>query len=144
MSSEQTKRYYCALKARLLAYRRVHARVSWSCETFGYGRSAIAKIAVSGNAIKLYLALDYEGVESKYYAMDKRGVKKYESVPTCVKIKSERALKRALTLIGKTADKHGLLMRDDGENKVVFDNVAMTRDEMIDRGFVKSKVNFRR
>ncbi len=144
MSSEQTKRYYCALKARLLAYRRVHARVSWSCETFGYGRSAIAKIAVSGNAIKLYLALDYEGVESKYYAMDKRGVKKYESVPTCVKIKSERALKRALTLIGKTADKHGLLMRDDGENKVVFDSVAMTRDEMIDRGFVKSKVNFRR
>ncbi|MDE6550834.1 MAG: InlB B-repeat-containing protein [Clostridia bacterium] len=144
MSSEQTKKYYCAIKARLLAYRRVHARVSWSCETFGYGRSAIAKIAVSGNVIKLYLALDFAGVESKYFATDKSGVKKYESVPTCVKVKSDRALKRALTLIGRAADNHNLVMRDDGEAKVVFDNVAISRDEMIDLGFVKSKVNFRR
>ena len=98
---------------------------------------------MSGNTIKLHLAINCNEVESKYFAKDNSSIKRYENVPTCVKIKSDRGLKRAIALIDRVAEKNGLIVRGEGEGEVVFNHAPMSKDDMLAKGYIKSKVNIR-
>ena len=86
--------YYNEIKNTLLSYKGVKARSSWSKESFKRGRAHLAKIDVKGKALYLYLALEPEELDAKYFATRASG-----DCPTLIKIKSPRRLKQSLELI---------------------------------------------
>lgn len=96
------REYYCAIYNKFMTKNKVTARTSFSGVTFTTGRKQLAKVAIAGKTLKLYLALDPATVPQKYFVKDSSSVKKYAAVPALLKVKSGRALKNALELIEET------------------------------------------
>lgn len=97
LSSDDTLAYYSDLKNELLSYKKIKERTSWKYETFRRGRKLIAKLAVRGKTLRLYVALDPSNFEK---AIDVSHVKSHASVPCLLKIKNPRRLGYAKALIG--------------------------------------------
>lgn len=97
LSSDDTLAYYSDLKNELLSYKKIKERTSWKYETFRRGRKLIAKLAVRGKTLRLYVALDPSNFEK---AIDVSRVKSHASVPCLLKIKNPRRLGYAKALIG--------------------------------------------
>jgi ribosomal protein L18E len=90
---------YSQLKNEILSYG-AKARMSWNNDSFSCGRKTVAKFALRGKTLSLYLALnpaDYEG--TKYSYEDAGEVKKYAGVPMRVKLRSDRSVKWTKELI---------------------------------------------
>lgn len=94
--SDDTLAYYSDLKNELLSYKKIKERTSWGYETFRRGRKLIAKLAVRGKTLRLYVALDPSNFEK---AIDVSHVKSHASVPCLLKIKNPRRLGYAKALI---------------------------------------------
>lgn len=102
LAKEETIRYYSELKNELLINKKVHSRVSWDYESFRLGRKLIARFAVRGKTLRLYVALDpkkYLGTKVK--VEDVSNVKRHASVPCMFKIKNDRRLGYAKELINE-------------------------------------------
>ena len=88
----ETKDYYSEIKNYLVMYR-AKGRYSSRCETFRY-KGLIAKVALGGKAVKVFLAIDPQSLEgSKYHYRDMSEKKQYAEVPTMIKVRSPRGLK---------------------------------------------------
>lgn len=99
-SDDLTKHFYKTIKEKLLSYEGIKSRLSWSGETYKVSGNQIAKLTATGKTLKLFLALDpTRHHKSIYTPKDMSSVKKYHQVPFMLKIKSERGLKNALTMI---------------------------------------------
>ena len=96
LSSDDTLAYYSDLKNELLSYKKIKERTSWGYETFRRGRKLIAKLAVRGKRLRLYVALDPSNFEK---AIDVSHIKSHASVPCLLKIKNPRRLGYAKALI---------------------------------------------
>ena len=99
-TSEENLQVYSTLKNALCGYKKVKGRMSKKCESFRLGRELVAKIAIVGKSVRMYIALDptvYD--ESKFHHKDVSEKKTYALVPMMVRVKGPRATKRALTLI---------------------------------------------
>ncbi len=84
------------------SYKKVTVRISNKAISYYRGRKILAKLMFNGSTLRMYFALDVSAFEyNKYFQKDMSGVKAYASVPFAVKVKSDRALKRACELIGK-------------------------------------------
>lgn len=107
-SNDLLKERYNVLKNELMSYKKVKARKSWYSETFRLGRPVIAKFAIIGKTLSLYLALSPEEfIGSKYVFKDVSAVKKYSAVPMRLKIKSNRSVRYAKELIQVMAKQYG-------------------------------------
>ena len=105
LSEENVKQYYCEVVNRLLSYKKATYRVYWRQASVRAGMKTLAKFAIRGKTLYMYLALDpQQYVGTKYAAKDMSQVKKYASVPVRVKIKSPRSVKFANELVEKLAD----------------------------------------
>lgn len=101
---------YETLKNLLLSYRKVTSRVSWSYDSFRCSRVPLAKLAIRGKTLVLYLALnpaDYNA--AKYHHTDSSEVKKYAETPFTLRIRSARAIKYGSQLIAELMQKRGIL-----------------------------------
>lgn len=98
-ADESTKVFYSELKNFLLSYDGVKSRISKKFDTFTIGRFIVAKMAVRGNVINLYLALASESIDNKYFAEDVGDSDTYGKTPTLHKVKSKRGCKYGIELI---------------------------------------------
>lgn len=98
-ADESTKIFYSELKNFLLSYDGVKSRISKKFDTFTIGRFIVAKMAVRGNVINLYLALASESIDNKYFAEDVGDSDTYGKTPTLHKVKSKRGCKYGIELI---------------------------------------------
>lgn len=89
----ETKEYYNEVKNYLEMYRG-KGRISARCETFRY-KGLMAKVALGGKSLKVYLALDPEVISQypKYHFTDCSLKKQYAEVPVMIKVRSNRGLK---------------------------------------------------
>ena len=89
----ETKEYYNEIKNYLTMYR-AKGRVSSSCETFRY-KGLVAKVALGGKSVKVFLALDTSIIDEnpKYHLKDFSEKKRYQEVPVMIKVRSPRSLK---------------------------------------------------
>ena len=89
----ETKEYYNEVKNYLMMYR-AKGRISARCETFRY-KGLVAKVALGGKTLKVYLALDPALVSQypKYHFRDCGEKKQYADVPVMIKVRSPRGLK---------------------------------------------------
>ncbi len=98
--------YYDELYNKFISLRKMHARVSAKGVSFRLGRELVAKITYRGKTMKLHLALDVDAFDEKvYFQKDMSDVKAYQEVPFTVKVKSDRALKKAFELIDALIEK---------------------------------------
>ena len=95
----ETKEYYNEIKNYLMMYR-AKGRYSARCESFRY-KGLVAKLALGGKAIKVFLALDPQLIEQypKYHLKDVSEKRQYAEVPVMIKVRSDRSLKYCKELI---------------------------------------------
>ena len=136
-SEDKLKSYYSEIKNELLRYK-VKTRTSWKYETFKSGRKLLARLAVRGKTLSLYLALDPAAyADTKYKVDDVSSIAKNADVPLLYKIKNDRRSKYAKDLIAAVMSANGL----EGGVAPVDDYAAQYPYEeiepLIKRGLVK-------
>ena len=97
--SDIIKRFYSELKNYILSYKGVKCRTSWKYESYNKGRKQLLKLKLRGKTLLMYCALDPNNYEYKKFFHEIAEAKAYSAVPMLVRIKSERALKRAKRLV---------------------------------------------
>ena len=139
-SSDDLQEYYGALKNALLSYKKVNARVSWSYESFKSGRKQLAKFAIRGKTLCLFLALDPTKLEgTKYNITDVSDSKKYADVPCRLRLTSKRSIKWGLELIAMLAEQEQLLPNPKFK-EVSYEMPYESTEALIEKGLVKKVV----
>lgn len=136
-SDDKLKGYYSEIRNELMRYK-VKTRTSWKYETFKSGRKLLARIAVRGKTLGLYLALDpaaYAG--TKYKIDDVSSVAKNAEVPVLYKLKNDRRCKYSKDLISAVMEANGLTAgekpSDDYAARYPYEEI----EPLLKRGLVK-------
>lgn len=125
----ETEEYFDTIYNALVSYRKVNARISQKFVSFRNGRDLIARFAIRGKTMKLYLALNVKDFDEKvYFQKDSSAVRTYVEVPFTVKVKSGRACKKALALVEALAEKHGLQKKS---RFVKVDSIQLIKQALI-------------
>ncbi len=99
-SDDIVKDYYLIVRAALFRYKKIRRRECFSRENYYVGRINVAKLAIRGKTLVLYLALNPEEfVGKKYRFKDLSDKKRYSKTPFMVRITSTRAARWACELI---------------------------------------------
>ena len=139
-SPAEVQERYEALKNALLSYKKVNSRVSWSYDSIKSGRKQLAKFAIRGKSLCLFLALDMSSLEgTKYNVADAGSSKKYADVPCRLRLSSKRSIKWGLELIEKLAEQEGLVPNPKfTPQKWCMENE--TTESLIEKGLIKKIV----
>lgn len=104
IAEDNVKTFYSDIKNALLSYG-MHARLSRHKENFNKGRNNIARMAINGKTLKIYLAINPNEIDPKYYhhrdVSDKKGV---AELPTMINVRSKVAVKKVKMLIDRIAE----------------------------------------
>ncbi len=137
-SSDDTKRYYGALKHALLSYKKVNSNVAWGAERFNKGRETIARLKIRGKTLCLYLALNPDDYKtSVYHHTDVSDNKSVSGTPMMVKVKSPLGVKKALRLIDEMLEKREGVKRAVPERDYAAMYPYETIEQLIEDGLVK-------
>ena len=99
-----TKSYFNELDEYIKTFPKIKSRVSLRCVTYRYNKKILAKIALGGRSLKLFMAMGPEEemfTQKKYHIRDLSQTKAYEAVPSMLPIKSELAVRKAKEAIYK-------------------------------------------
>ncbi len=94
--------WHAQLQAHLTSYRKVKSRYSARCDSYRMGRDLLAKMAIGGKTLKLYLAVDPEDAaleDGKYHQRDLSETSAYQEVPFMLPIRSDLAVRKACRVI---------------------------------------------
>lgn len=100
--SKETVVFYNQIKDKLLSYDGVKSRVSLRCDSFRLGGKLIAKIALGGKSLKVFLAIDIDDdifSQVKGHPRDMSSTTAYAEVPTMMPVKSALAAKKVINVI---------------------------------------------
>lgn len=103
------KTRYSEIKNYLLAFKKARANMSRARESFYIGRKCYARIAMRGKTLCLYLALNPTDYIEKYNVEDMLSVKQYVDTPCLLRIRSDRAVRRAKALIDELTASMGAI-----------------------------------
>ena len=146
MSSGAAKELYRGFKSYALSFKRVKSRISWKGESFHAGRKRAAYLTVTGNCLRVYFALDPSAVPARYKTEFKGATKKYAQTPVMMKVRSGRALRRAMELFDMAAERCGAAHGGQGEiildNEDVLQGRFSDREELLHGGFIRSDITF--
>ena len=140
LSEEDLKENFARLSNALLSYDRVKMRHSNAYAAYTAGRQTIARIAIAGKSMRLYLALDPAALPEKYRAEDRSDVSRYEDTPALVRVRSRRSVKYALELLSLLAEKFSLSAAKKAPVPVSSgDYPVLPVTEMIGKGWIAVK-----
>lgn len=136
-ADDRLKSYYGEIRNELMRYG-VKARASWRYETFKSGRKLLARLAVRGKTLGLYLALDpADYADTKYKIDDVSSVAKNAEVPVLYKIKNDRRCKYAKDLIAEVMSANGLAAGEQLTVDYCAQYPYEELDTLVGRGLVK-------
>ena len=119
--SGEIKDYFSDIHNELVSHKKVKHRLSFKCISYRVGKNTVAKMAVKGKTLKLFLALDLnEQPESIFFQEDASGVKTFAEVPFAVKVKSNRGKNNALKLVRYLAEKNALVKDEQFKNEDIL------------------------
>ena len=102
VADEDVKRFYSDIKNELLSYG-VHDRISRHRENFNQGRINICRMVINGKTLKVYLAVDPESIDKRYFHHTDCGHRKgLVELPTMINVRSKvsaRKVKELITLM---------------------------------------------
>lgn len=137
-SSDIVKERYSDIKNYALSYRKVRARMSWSCDSINRGRMKVCKLVIKGKTLFIYAAVNCEELPVKYHAKPVGG-KKYETTPTMLKVRSDRAVKYAKEIIDIVMNGYEV------KKKKVYTPIDYvpefkSDEELLESGLIKKKI----
>lgn len=137
-SDDELKGWYSSLKNALLGYKKVNSRISWRTDSINRGRTKLAKFAIRGKTLGLYLALNPDDYANTKYKVERAENKRYEDVPCLYRIKNGRRAKYALELIATLAEKFELqpIEREYVDYYLPYEET----EPLLERGLVKEIV----
>ncbi len=104
----ETKGFYQSIVTELRKYK-FNDRISIPGETFSFKRERFIFITVVGTTLRVYFRLDPKQFYGSTIPMkDASDVKKYQDIPSFLKIKSNLAVKRTIELAKKLAEENGI------------------------------------
>lgn len=133
---ESIQDFYTAVKNSLMSYKGVRCRTSFNFESFRAGRKLLAKIAVRGKSVYVFLALnptDYAA--TKYRFEDVSEKKSYIDTPMKIKITSRRATKHCTELIAALMENNEIATGKAVEK--VYRFAYKTDENLIEKGLIK-------
>lgn len=140
-ASDHTKEYYDTVKNKLLSYKNVKARSSWSFESFNRGRVKLAKLNVRGKTLVMYIAIDPASLaDTKYHVRDMSEKAKYAAVPTMIRVKSPRGAKYACELIERLMEEKEIPV-NPSYREVKSDLAYRSNEDLIEEGLIKVVYN---
>jgi ribosomal protein L15 len=136
-ADDTLKARYSELKNELIAYG-AKDRMSWSNESFRKGRKTIAKFAIRGKTLSLYLALEPAAYkDTKYFYEDSSGVAKYAGVPMRLRLRSDRSVRWAKELIADLLASYGLQKQEIAAVDYAAWSPYESTDDLIARGLIR-------
>jgi hypothetical protein len=106
--SDESKSYYNELKNEIMSYAKTRSRVSWKYDNIHAAKEPIAKFAIRGKTLCLYLALNPDKYVDSKYKIERSDAKKFEDVPLMYRIINPRRVKYAEELLAVLAEKYGM------------------------------------
>ncbi|MBO5907107.1 MAG: hypothetical protein J6Q85_03015 [Clostridia bacterium] len=132
------KTYYSDLKNHILSFKGLKARSAWRHETFKKGRKQLFRVKIRGKGLCMYCALDPNEVDASRYFHDTAVSKDYQDVPTMVKIKTQRGLKRAKELVDTVMVKNDIQPNPRAkEVDYVSEYPFRKTRELVEDGYIK-------
>lgn len=99
VADEDIKRFYSDIKNELLSYG-IHDRISRHRENFNQGRINICRMVINGKTLKIYLAVDPESIDKRYFHHTDVGHRKgLVELPTMINVRSKVAARKVKELI---------------------------------------------
>ncbi len=141
-SKQNVKTYYSHIKNEFLSYKKCAARMSKPRESFRIGKVTIAKLAIRGKTLKLYLALDpSKYIDGRYKIEDESDVISMADTPLLLKINSERKCEYAMELIEDLMVKFDAVLDDKfKEVDYVKEMPYETTDALVEKGLIVKKL----
>ena len=140
-ASDHTKEYYDTVKNKLLSYKNVKARSSWSFESFNRGRVKLAKLNVRGKTLVMYIAIDPASLaDTKYHVRDMSEKAKFAAVPTMIRVKSPRGAKYACELIERLMEEKEIPV-NPSYREVKSELAYRSNEDLIEEGLIKVVYN---
>ena len=135
LSNEEVQGRYALISDTLLSYG-LKFRESWKKERYFLKGKTYANITFRGKTLCVYLAIAPESLEgTKYFYENVSGVKKYESIPVMVRVRSGRGCRYAVELIKMMFEAAGLVQKRPVSD--TFNYRTATKDELAEMGFIK-------
>lgn len=133
--------YYDALKNLLLSYKTVKSRTSWNYDAFNSGRHQVAKMIAKNKTLNVYLSIDPATLEgTKYGVKDVSAKKKYEAIPSLMKIRGDRKFAYTRELIIKICEEDLALAKNPKATERDYKTPYLSLDEMVEAGIVRKLV----
>ncbi len=99
VADDDTKTFYSDIKNELLSYG-IHDRISRHRENFNQGRINICRMVINGKTLKVYLAVDPESIDKRYFHHTDVGHRKgLIELPTMINVRSKVAARKVKELI---------------------------------------------
>ena len=98
-ADEDTRNKYEIIRDYITKNYGIKHRISLPGDTYSAHREKYVFIRIAGKTLKVYYALDPKNYENTPIPVEVETKKKYEDVPTSLKVKSDLALRRALALV---------------------------------------------
>ena len=135
---ETVKYYYSELKNYILSFKGVKSKITWRYESFKKGRNQLFRVKVRGKALCLYCALEPGEVAESRYFHDVATAKNYQDVPTVVKIKTQRGLKRAMELVDAVMARFDIQPNPKAKSVDYLEAYPFQKTvELVEAGYVK-------
>ena len=116
----------------------IKSRISWKLESFRKGRAQLFKMKIRGKTICLYCALDPSEFDKAKYFHERADAKAFSAVPMLVRIRSDRGLKKALSLIDTVMEKFTApMMKDHADVDYSQEYHYETTKRLIERDLIK-------
>lgn len=91
----------------------VNNRISIPGDTFSAHRERLVFLTITGKHMKAYFALDPKDYEKSPIPVEGVDTKKFQDVPTCLRIKSDLSFRRAQKLADDLMAKKGLVKKEE-------------------------------
>ncbi len=99
VADDDIKKFYSDIRNKLLEYG-VHDRISRHRENFNQGRINIARMVINGKTLKVYLAVDPETIDKRYFHQTDVGHRKgLVDLPTMINVRSKVSARKVMELI---------------------------------------------
>ena len=127
--------YYTDMKNLLLSNDGVKSKVMWDFDVFTYKGKPIARLAIEGEKLLVYLALDPLDYEDSSYNVKKVNDPMFAGTKLLAEIESMNDEDQMYDLIGDLAEAHNILPGEDRYDDYHFQ--YETNEELIARGLIK-------
>lgn len=134
MIDDDAKRYYSDIKNFVLSFAGTRTRLSWQYESFYKTKALIARMAVRGKSLWIYLPIDIEDIPQGINCVEVND-KKYKGLKSGLYIQGDRTFKQAKRLITMVCESLGLSQVE--RDYIDYIPPVMSEDEMLEKNLIR-------